>query len=713
MTLEIGTLVYNRYRIQEILAQGGMGAIYRALDESLGVTIALKENLIGSEESSQQFHREAAILASLRHQNLPRVTDHFTIPEQGQYLVMDFIEGEDLKHWIARKGKLDEDEAILIIVAICDALTYLHSLKPPIVHRDVKPGNIKIDPNGQPFLVDFGLAKVVIKGEHTSVGAQALTPGYAPPEQYGKGTDPRSDIYSLAATLYCALTGHVPEDALALAVGNTTLTPMIQYNPQVSQRVENVVYKGMAVVPDERYQSVAEFKKALLSANTAAYQKNLLMGGDIRIDQSELEASTKTTMKVKVPDQFRPPETVPPTSAFVQTQTATAAKPATVAPYAEAPHKKGLSVVAMAIGLVVVLGGGLAIVGGVLYFSGGLNFLFGGATNATETSVVGVTDATLTPELQQTGELATQTAVLPIDTPGPTLTMEPTTTFTPAATAMGGGNGEIAFASDRTGIPQIWLMNADGSNQHQFTDISSGACQPEWSPDGLRMVFTSPCRKRLENYEGSGLFLINADGTNMIPLQTAPGGSFDPAWSQDGNMIAFTSMRDGRAQIYIFNLQDNSEVFVTQSVSPYDRRPAWSPDGKYLAFETTRGGKSQVWYVPVDLSAKPKEFSVMANGIGTRPTWSPDGKSVYYSQGDALPWLASRSFADKKLPETKVSITRPVWDVDISPDGYWVVYEGLQEVNNIDIYIMMINGGGDVRLTSDKGTDFNPSWRPK
>ena len=142
MTLERGTLLHKRYRIVEILGQGGMGSVYRAVDENLGVDVAVKENLFTTEEYARQFRLEAIILANLRHPNLPRVTDHFVIEDQGQYLVMDYIEGEDLRQRMERVGKLSEDEVIMIGVAMCDALSYLHSRRPPILHRDVKPGEM-------------------------------------------------------------------------------------------------------------------------------------------------------------------------------------------------------------------------------------------------------------------------------------------------------------------------------------------------------------------------------------------------------------------------------------------------------------------------------------------------------------------------------------------------------------------------------------------
>jgi serine/threonine protein kinase len=272
MTLEQGTLLHKRYRIVSILGQGGMGSVYRALDETLGVEVALKENLFGTEEYIRQFKREAVILASLRHPNLPRVSDHF-IEDDIHYLVMDFVEGDDLRQRMDRLGKLSEETVILYGAAICEALTHLHTRTPPILHRDIKPGNVKLTPDGRIVLVDFGLAKVMHGSQDTTIGARAMTPGYSPPEQYGTSrTDARSDVYSLGATLYAALTGVIPEDGLLRLMDNLPLTPVEKYNQRVSRRLVAVLEKSMAVRPEERYQSAEEFRKALIGETQPARQ---------------------------------------------------------------------------------------------------------------------------------------------------------------------------------------------------------------------------------------------------------------------------------------------------------------------------------------------------------------------------------------------------------------------------------------------------------
>src|SRR5258708_5221337 len=160
MTLKIGQVLDRRYRIDGLLGQGGFGAVYKAWDLSLERACAVKENLDTSEVARRQFTREATVLASLSHPNSPRVTDHFFIPGYGQYLVMDFVEGQDLGQLVRAEGPIAAQRAINIIRQVGDALEYLHSRKPPVLHRDIKPGNIKMTPEGKAVLVDFGLVKM-------------------------------------------------------------------------------------------------------------------------------------------------------------------------------------------------------------------------------------------------------------------------------------------------------------------------------------------------------------------------------------------------------------------------------------------------------------------------------------------------------------------------------------------------------------------------
>jgi len=268
MPLETGEILNNRYRILNILGVGGFGAVYRAADMALKFPCAVKENLDTSPEAQRQFEKEAVILANLSHPNLPRVLDHFIIPEQGQYLVMDFVKGEDLHTLITQKGIVPEDQALNWISQIASALNYLHNQKPPVIHRDIKPANIRIRSDGTAFLVDFGLVKVYDPHMRTTIGARAVTPGYSPPEQYGHGkTDPRTDIYALAATLYTLLTGLEPQESIQRVVSDNMI-PLDSVESQVRPGLGGVVGKGMHLQPSQRFATVAAFEQALKNSST-------------------------------------------------------------------------------------------------------------------------------------------------------------------------------------------------------------------------------------------------------------------------------------------------------------------------------------------------------------------------------------------------------------------------------------------------------------
>lgn len=268
MSLPEDTLLENRYRIDGLLAHGGMGAIYRAFDTNLNTPVAIKENFFQTPQRIAQFKQEALILARLRHPALPRVIHHFSFEGQ-QYLVMDFIEGENLWEIVERRGEpLDERTALTTMVQVCQAVSYLHQQYPPVIHRDIKPQNIKITPAGQAVLVDFGIAKQVTDdAEQTQTGAQAATPGFSPPEQYsGSGTTSASDVYALGATLYAILTGKKPPNSVSLMVGSAKFKAPNLLNPALSSPTNQAIIHAMQPRPQLRPQSVTEWRHQLEAA---------------------------------------------------------------------------------------------------------------------------------------------------------------------------------------------------------------------------------------------------------------------------------------------------------------------------------------------------------------------------------------------------------------------------------------------------------------
>jgi len=719
MTLERGTLLHKRYRIVEILGQGGMGSVYRAVDENLGVDVALKENLFTTDEYARQFRLEAVILANLRHPNLPRVSDHFVVGEQGQYLVMDFIDGEDLRQRMERVGTIVEEEAIMIGAAMCDALTYLHTRKPPILHRDIKPGNVKITPDGHIFLVDFGLAKVVQGTQATTTGARAMTPGYSPPEQYGTArTDPRTDVYSLGSTLYAALTGIIPEDGLARAMDNAQLTPLRKRNSRVSRRLAAAIEQSMAVDPADRFQTAEEFKKALLGSKS----KTQRVTGNYTVPPPPADMEPPSDDLDDEAVNGKPIEKKPGLMAL---EPENEFKPPKI------KKKRGGGCVLPVLLILLLLGGG---VGSVSYFYPNLvPASFSGlipwiAATPTMTLTLQPTE-TLTPEPSPTFTL---TAELPAPTPLPTHTSTPTFlptdgpsptpthTLIPSPTPIGGGYGQIAFASERTGIPQIYLINAtDGSDLHPITNLAEGACQPSWSPDGTKLVFTSPCKINTDSYRESSLHIVNADGTELTPLSTAPGGDFDPAWSPDGKSIAFTSLRDGRKEIYLLDLGTSNVTRLTfADTDEENSQPAWSPFGNQIAFVKKRFDVLQIWTM-TNTGQNPEQ--VVRSGQtfwDFYPVWSPDAEYILFNQRQintgALPWMMQIRYEDRDTQTAsrlKLGVVG-IENVHFSQDGFWMACEGVDDRDNRDIYYMTASGATRTRLTTDPDDDFDPAWRP-
>jgi hypothetical protein len=248
-----------------------MGAVYEAVDERLGKTVALKETLSSEPSMRKQFEREARLLAGMQHSALPQVTDHF-VEGSRAFLVMQFIGGVDLARIIAQQpGPFPRDQVIAWADQLLDALIYLHSRDRQVIHRDIKPHNLKLTATGQIALLDFGLAKAQAS-DPSITASQAFygyTRHYAPLEQIqDQRTDPRSDIYALGATLYHLLTGIKPPDAMVRAsavvnAGVDPLKPADQIHAAVGPQITAILNKAMAQKPAERYENATEFREAL------------------------------------------------------------------------------------------------------------------------------------------------------------------------------------------------------------------------------------------------------------------------------------------------------------------------------------------------------------------------------------------------------------------------------------------------------------------
>lgn len=264
-----GAMLKERYEILRLIKGGGMSWVYQAREHRRDATHrlwALKELRMDSDdrhslaEARQMFEQEARLLVQLSHPNLPRVAAYFAEGERS-YLVIEFIHGETLQARLGQaRAPMLEGQVILWATQVCDVLDYLHTRQPSIIFRDIKPGNIMVTPSGQIKLIDFGIARTYKAGKQRDTITMG-SENYAAPEQWGLGqTDPRSDIYSLGATLYHLLANepplpsYVPGERASLA----------QLNPSVSERMNQIVERAMATDRGDRFHSAAEMRAALL-----------------------------------------------------------------------------------------------------------------------------------------------------------------------------------------------------------------------------------------------------------------------------------------------------------------------------------------------------------------------------------------------------------------------------------------------------------------
>ncbi len=327
--LQANTILQNRYAIVRAIGQGGMGTVYLATDQRLGNTVALKESIFTDEKMLTAFEQEARLLAGLRHPALPKVSDHFSEGES-KFLVMDYIAGNDLgvilnkrKHRLEPIGDpkpFEVEEVLSWAEQLLDALDYLHTRQSPIIHRDIKPQNLKLAERDQIILLDFGLAKgtaIQMTRATTNKSIFGYTPAYAPIEQIqGSGTDPRSDLYSLAATLYHLMTGIEPPDALHRAnsfLGGEIdpLRPANEVNPSISPKVAEVIALAMSQHRTSRPESAKAMLKLLRDAKNLtqlAGQKTL---SDAATRVSNPSGSFQPTVPYVASPQAYPGDSVP------------------------------------------------------------------------------------------------------------------------------------------------------------------------------------------------------------------------------------------------------------------------------------------------------------------------------------------------------------------------------------------------------------------
>ncbi len=734
---------FGHYKIIEQIGEGGMGKVYLAEDTHLERKIALKilpETVAQDEERMRRFVREAKSASALNHPNI------ITIYEIGEtdnthFIATEYIEGNTLREQLIG-SPINLKPALEIASQVVGALDAAH--RAGIVHRDVKPENVMVRPDGLVKLLDFGIAKLTEKETNidseaaTAVKAETIpgmiigTAAYMSPEQArGTQVDTRTDIFSFGVMLYEMVAGRPPfvgENAIETIalILNKEPVPLSRQVPDVPHEIDRIINKALRKDREERYQTA----------------KDLLI--DLKDVKQDLEFQDKLERSTS-PDAGR--EEVSMRSGE-QATFATTAEPAMQTE--EVKAARGTSSLKHLIGKLERKHSGVLLALAALVMASiafGLYKFINQSRSATSS---------------QTRPVSTETA-------GVLKTTQVTSwsglDIFPAISPDG---NSIAYSSDSRGSFEIYVKSfTPGAREVQLTSDGGQNFEAAWSPDGKMIAYYSKTRR--------GIWVVPAQGGNAKQLTEF--GSY-PAWSPDGTFIAFQSsgISDDLASIgsgalwnttlWIIPSQGGEPKQITQARNPPGGHgnPSWSPDGRHITFTTYDPEKSEVWSV----SVAGDDLKKIVQGVDS--VYSPDGKSIYFvsfgrlslnfglskiqisardeplgepvqiaSAGTARLKRLSISADGKKISYGSLTLQSNLWMIPlsartneatgpafaltrdtsyrnshpvISSDGRKIAYYVVRVGSSADIWMMDADGKNQTQLTTDPADDFRPSWFP-
>ena len=613
-----GRMVKQRYRLVRQVGTGGFGAVYLAEDTHLkDYPVALKEIRLGGLkpqeiiEATDAFNREVTLLSGLRHPSLPRVYDHFTDPEHW-YLIMDFIEGETLESYMQKlpSGRLPVEMVTEMGVQLASVLHYLHSRQPPIIFRDLKPTNIMRTPRGQLYLIDFGIARIFKPGQARDTIAFG-SPGYAPPEQYGKAqTTPQADLYSLGATLHALITGDDPaNNPFHFAPLSLSLSPIIS-------RLERLVMQ-MAELDASKRPASAQIVKQELHA----------IAGQLAEERTRALYPLLAYTSPSSP----PPLYVPPQQSSFNGQTMAGAGqiqigagtarqnrrqrqqqqavPATGA----TPGKRGFSLtrrkILVGLGALAVAGGGVSVYNAWSKLAA--HYIYGGHANT-------VSGVAWSPDSSRIASSSWDKTVQIWDahSGGNVLVYRGHSAPVWAVDWMPGGT--LIASGDGDHIIHTW----DASSNELFLTYDSHSAGIEalrWSPDGTQIASAS---------DDTTVHVWDASsGATSLIYVLHNAKVLDVCWSPDGTRIVSC---DKGSEVRIWDAAGGATLFTYIGHSGSVNAVAWSPDGTRIA-SAGDDGTVQVWNATDGSSATVYQaFAGSVWGV----TWSADGRLIACANAD-------------------------------------------------------------------------------
>ncbi|HVU69594.1 MAG TPA: protein kinase [Ktedonobacteraceae bacterium] len=603
-------ILKQRYRVLMKIGRGGFGAVYKAADLLFGNRmVAIKEmsqeNLNPQElvEATNTFRHEALLLANLKHPHLPRIHDQFT--EAGRwYLVMDYIEGEALEDYMLKVvgGKLSVDKVLSVAIQVCTVLEYLHGLKPPVIFRDLKPANIMLNPQGHIYLIDFGIARIFKPGQSRDTAALGSS-GYAAPEQYGKSqTTPRSDIYSLGATMHELLTGINPADS------PFNFAPLSLPAHPAHRELEQLIAYMVDIDVNKRPQSATQVRQVL--ENIAAFKASMSTSRYQAI--SQISGGYHLT-----PHQ-------PPKRGTTQAQPMALPQPLSNTTFIGSKHTSRVTTVAWSARGTRILSASYDKTVRIWDAHDGDNLL----------TYQGHWDRVLTAAWSPDGNLvasAGNDGTIQIWDP---LTANLALTYRghsqPVLALAWSPDGKRIASSCEDKAVQVW-DTITGEMLYIHRGHNARVLSLAWSPDGRSIASAGEDKLihiwSVQREKGSFLTSWLFPTRGQFTYRGHFGRVNALAWSPNGQRLASVS---ADKTLQIWDSLTGRKYFIHRNPSATLTCTAWSYDGRYIA----TGGNDKLVHVWDTVTRNPVATYAGHTGYVTSVSWSPDGKQLVSASVD-------------------------------------------------------------------------------
>jgi len=692
----------GQYQIRMLLGRGGMSTVYLAYQPSMERTVAIKvlpPEFLHDETFLARFQQEARVIARLEHLHILPVYD--VGEEKGiPFIVSRYLPGGTLSDLINR-GTPEHAVTVRLITQVADALDYAHERG--IIHRDLKPSNVLLDNTSNAFLADFGIARVAQQAASMTGSRIVGTPPYVAPEMVRKNerVTHSADVYALGIIAYELLIGTPPfmdEDPMKVLMAHV-LEPVPSprdVDPNIGVAIDSVMRRVLSKNADERYRTAGAFARALEEAVESESETTPAGVTDEPAHTLDDTSPVAAQRGARAGMQAPPP---PPAAAPPRPQ-ASPARPSSRASARPLPadrkraREKRAEVEKRSrpggcwIGLVVILLvlGGLALTAFAVT-GGDLSTWLPGAIASPDLGG-NAAEPSREPTSDGPGEVVSDST--PEPSPGP---------------------GRLAFASNRDGDYEIFLVDADGSNLEQITFNDTFDFDPDWSPDAEWLVYASSAGGDPE------IMVMRVDGSEARQLTDNTARDADPAWSPDGQWIAFSSNRDGDFDIYIMR-PDGSDVRPVTFNDRDDFTPTWSPDGRQLAYYVQNQddeSSADLYLISVFEGTPPRRLTDNT-WLDKWPDWSPDGGTLVFTSAQglepgqrALFTYDLQSGAVAPLMAATIFDDDPVW----SRDGTRVALDSNRDGDGFfDLFILDVRTGNLRQITDGAANNVAPAWQP-